>query len=148
MQSFLAGVAHDLPQVKIQRLFKIAPGSIVIPILGGKEGVTGKAEGGIVQALGFKILPGVFLLFPGEPIWQTGHQQKGVRLFDDLIALQAVETDLVIAGLVPLFERRRVHRFQQMEGVVRPQPPGGRVARHGDGLPQFPPAFGLLFREA
>ena len=50
-----------------------------------------------MQALRFRILPGAFLLFPGEPVRQAGHQQKGVRLFDDLIALQAVKADLVVA---------------------------------------------------
>ena len=67
---------------------------------------------------GLKVLPGGQLFLFGKLLWQTGYKEQRIRLLDHLIALEPVEADLVIAGLVAGFELRRLNALQQVERIV------------------------------
>ncbi len=56
-EAFVAGIAHDISQIQKQSLFKVGKALDFIAVLQSKEGVAGKAEGGIMEADGVKVLP-------------------------------------------------------------------------------------------
>ena len=58
VKPFLARIAHDLLQIQIEGLSPVGFSGICQTILGRKEGMTGKAEGGVMDTQGLKVLPG------------------------------------------------------------------------------------------
>ena len=93
-------------------------------------------------------LPGRLFFLRGESVGQARHRQQRIRLLDDLVPLQAVETDLMVAGGVPLFERGGVHRLQQLEAIVGAQVASHWVPRDLDALFQRLPSRQFLLAEA
>ena len=73
MEPFLARVAHNLLQVQIEGLPPVGFSGLCQAILGRKEGVAGKAEGGVMDTQGLKVLPGGQLFLFGKLLWQTGY---------------------------------------------------------------------------
>lgn len=100
MEPFLARVAHNLLQVQIEGLPPVGFSGLCQAILGRKEGVAGKAEGGVMDTQGLKVLPGG----PAFPLQVNCSGRRVIRssvsacLTPDSVG--AVEADLVIAGLV------------------------------------------------
>ena len=71
--------------------------------------MAGEAQSGIVQAARLEIFPCVQTLFGSELIGKPGHQKQRVSLLDNLIPLQTVKANMMIAGTVIGFERFNVH---------------------------------------
>ena len=134
MEPFLARVAHNLLQVQIEGLPPVGFSGLCQAILGRKEGVAGKAEGGVMDTQGLKVLPGGQLFLFGKLLWQTGYKEQRIRLLDHLIELEPVEADLVIAGLVAGFELRRLNALQQVERIVLAVVAGDWIPGKLDGI--------------
>ena len=83
---------------------------------------------------GLKVLPGGQLFLFGKLLWQTGYKEQRIRLLDHLIALEPVEADLVIAGLVAGFELRRLNALQQVERIVLAVVTGDWIPGKLDGI--------------
>ena len=83
MQTFLARVAHDFPQIQVGSLFKITPGGIGQAVPGREQGMAGEAEGGIVQTPGLKVLPGGQAFLCGKEIRQPScPEQRAARALE------------------------------------------------------------------
>lgn len=78
MEPFLARVAHNLLQVQIEGLPPVGFSGLCQAILGRKEGVAGKAEGGVMDTQGLKVLPGGQLFLFGKLLWQTGYKEQRI----------------------------------------------------------------------
>ena len=111
MEPFVSGVAHHISKVQQKGFSQIRIPFFCDSILKGEQGVAGKAQGGIVEADGFKVLPRLLFLFFCEQVGHPGHEQKHIGLFDNFISLQAVKAGMVVAGTRVRLEGADVHRL-------------------------------------
>ena len=65
-----------------------------------------------MEADRLKILPGSRLFLLGEELRHPRHEKQHIRLLDNLVPLQPVEADAVVAGTVIRFELGNIHRLQ------------------------------------
>ena len=114
----MSGVAHHITKIQQKGFSQIREPLFGDSVLEGKQGVAGKAQGGIVEADGLEVLPGLLFLFFCEQVGHPGHQQKDIGLLDYLIPLQAVKRDAVIAGARIRLDGTDVHIFQQVERFI------------------------------
>lgn len=71
VQALFSGIAHDIPQIQIKRLFKIARRRRTDAVLRRKQRMAGKTERGIMQAERFEILPGLQLQSTNEELYSV-----------------------------------------------------------------------------
>ena len=144
VETFVTGVAHYIPQVQKQGFFQVGKSLLLKAVFQGKEGVAGKAEGGVVEADRLKILPGFLFLLVCKQVGQTGHQQQNIRLLDDFVPLEPVKAHMMVACPCIRLQLLYGNRLQQVEGIVLAQPSGGGFPGPFDCLPKGIHLFNLL----
>lgn len=109
MKPLFSGVVHDFVKVEIQSFFEVFFGRPLQAVLRGKKCMAGETQSGIVQTARLEIFPCVQALFGSELIGKPRHQKQRISLLDNLIPLQAVKANMMIAGTVIGFERFNVN---------------------------------------
>lgn len=130
----MTGVAHDIPQIQKESLSQVFEALFVKTILKCKQCMACEAEGGTVKADGFKIFPRFLLLLVCKQMGHPAHQKQNISLLDDLVPLESVEANVVIAGTSIKFDLLHIRRFQQMEGFILTESSGSGIVGPFDGI--------------
>ena len=148
MNSFFAGILHDVFQIEKQRFFKIPDSLLFAAQPCGEQGVNSEAQGGIVQGFGLIVIPCGLNFLPAELFRTERHVHQHSRLLQHLIPLEAVEADLVVKRHVVVFMSLNIQRLQQIKGcVLLPEGVFPVAAKH-DLCGDIAPLFALLRPEA